>query len=227
MQHLRTLPAPIKAADLAHETGMSVRSVYRDINSLRASGAIIDGEAGFGYTLVEDPALPPMMFSRDEMEALVLGLREVKSVGDPVLAEAAENALSKLKACLPERMKQQFQHATLHVKRFHEQPEIVIDVAVLRHAIWGELAVDIQYGDKAGMHTERRVLPLAIVFMDRAMVLLARCQMRDGFRVFRIDRIKNLSQTTESFRPHRVTLLRDIFEQIKRDTAKRQAEITP
>jgi len=227
MQHLRTLPSPIKALDLAQETGVSVRSIYRDINSLREGGAIIDGEAGFGYTLIEDPALPPMMFSRDEMEALVLGLREVKSVGDPVLAKAAENALSKLKACLPERMKQQFQHATLHVKRFHEQPEIAIDVAALRGAIWDELAVDIRYGDKEGKHTNRRVLPLAIVFMDRAMVLLTRCQMRDDFRVFRIDRIETLTQTTESFRPHRVSLLRDIFEQIKRDTAKRQAESPP
>lgn len=227
MQHLRTLPSPIKAADLAQEMGISTRSIYRDINSLRASGAIIDGESGFGYTLVEDPALPPMMFSRDEMEALVLGLREVKSVGDPVLANAAENALSKLKACLPERMQQQFQHASLHVKRFHEQPEIHIDVAGLRSAIWEEMAVDISYGDAEDKQTDRRVLPLAIVFMDRSMVLLSKCQMRDDFRVFRIDRIQKLTKTNESFRPRRVPLLRDIFEQIKRDTAQRVKDNTP
>ena len=85
---------------------------------------MIEGEAGFGYSLVEDPALPPMMFSRDEMEALVLGLREVAEVGDPVLADAARNALSKLRASLPDRMAAQFKNAVLHAKRWHPRSKI-------------------------------------------------------------------------------------------------------
>ena len=83
---LRTLPAPVTAARLSAEERLSVRSVYRDIAALRAAGARIEGEAGYGYTLAEDPALPPQSFSRIEIEALVLGLAEVGQTAGPELA---------------------------------------------------------------------------------------------------------------------------------------------
>ncbi len=221
MQCLRTLRPPVRAQDLARELRVSMRSIYRDIDTLRSSGAIIDGEAGFGYTLEEDPALPPMMFSRDEMEALVLGLREVNEVADPVLAAAARDALSKVKASLPERMRMQFDHAVLHAKRFHKRPEITIDVAALRRAAREELAIDITYGDFNEKISERRVLPLAIVFMDRGLALLAWCKLRQDYRVFRIDRIASLLISDEGFRPRRVHMLREF--QLQLDAQARQA----
>ena len=89
---LRMLPQPVTAARLAVETGVSVRTLYRDNDALRAGGALIDGAAGVGYVLTEDPALPPQMFTRLEVEALVLGLAEVRLAGDPALAKAAEAA---------------------------------------------------------------------------------------------------------------------------------------
>ena len=215
MQCLRSASPPVRAEDLAEELEVSVRSIYRDIDTLRASGAVIDGEAGFGYTLEEDPALPPMMFSRDEMEALVLGLQEVGEVGDPVLAKAAEDALAKIKACLPSRMGRHFEHAVLHAKRFHERPEITVDVAALRQAAWDELAVDMIYADKREKVSERRVLPLSLVFMDNTSMLLAWCTLRQDFRAFRVDRMKQLAVTEESFRPNRVSLLRDFTNLMK------------
>lgn len=214
MQLLRTATPPVKADTLATELGISVRSVYRDIDTLRASGAVIDGEAGFGYTLEEDPALPPMLFSGDEMEALVLGLREVIEVGDPILAGAASNALSKIKACLPERMRLQFDHAVLHAKRFHERPAIAIDVAALRTAARDELAVDMEYADANAQSTSRQVLPLAIVFMDQTLMLLAWCCLRADFRSFRVDRIQRMTVSENSFRPKRVPLLRDFLARL-------------
>jgi len=219
MQLLRTLPAPVTAERLASELGISIRSVYRDVDSLRAAGAVIDGEAGFGYTLVEDPALPPMLFSRDEMEALVLGLREVIEVADPVLAEAAGSALAKLRASLPARMHHEFEHAVLHAKRYYPRPPIRIDIAALRRAAREERAVDIRYTDLQDATTERRVLPLAIVFMDQSLMLLAWCQLRTDFRTFRIDRIDTLTETEESFRPKRVAMLRDCVAKIEREVA--------
>ena len=96
MDALRRLPKPVTAARLAGETGVSPRQIYRDIATLRAGGALIDGEAGAGYTLTEDPALPPQMFTRLEVEALVLGLAEVRMAGDSALEQAAEAALAKL-----------------------------------------------------------------------------------------------------------------------------------
>jgi predicted DNA-binding transcriptional regulator YafY len=219
MQLMRSMTPPLRGEDLARELGISIRSVYRDIDTLRSSGAVIDGEAGFGYTLVEDPALPPMMFSRDEIEALVLGLREVQEVADPVLAEAARNALSKVRASLPDRMRMQFEHSVLHAKRFHSRPEISIDVASLREAAREELAIDIAYGDEAGRQTQRRVQPLAIVFLDQTLMLLAWCQLRSDFRSFRIDRIREMVASDESFRPKRVPLLREFLARMDAEMA--------
>ncbi len=214
MQLMRAMTPPIRAEELADELDVSKRSIYRDIESLRATGAVIDGEAGFGYTLVEDPALPPMMFSRDEMEALVLGLREVREVGDPVLADAAQNALAKLRASLPDRMAAQFENAVLHAKRWYERPKISIDVAALRRAAWDERVVEITYTDLSGNFTRRRIKPLSMVFMDRSLVLLTWCLLRQDFRVFRVDLIETLEVTEESFRPHRVSLLRDCLAKV-------------
>ncbi len=209
MQLLRTLPAPVLARDLAAELGVSRRSIYRDIGSLRAQGAVIDGEAGYGFTIVEDPALPPMMFSPDEMEALILGLREVDEIGDPVLASAARNALSKLRACLPDRIRQQMEHSFLHAKRFAPRPVITIDMPALRQAMRDEIAVDITYTDKFNAPSQRRILPLSIIYMESALVLTAWCKSRQDFRAFRIDRISQCTKSDESFRPRRVPLMRE------------------
>ncbi|MDZ7923872.1 MAG: HTH domain-containing protein [Marinagarivorans sp.] len=115
---LRTLPKPVTAAQLAEATGVSERTLYRDIAGLRAAGALIDGAAGVGYSLTEDPALPPQMFDRLEVEALVLGLAEVRLVGDPALARAAESAQAKIIATLPERVQRHAVHAVQQTYRF-------------------------------------------------------------------------------------------------------------
>ena len=98
MTAMRRLPAPVRATQLADEMQVSLRTTYRDIDALRGLGAVIDGEAGFGYTLIEDATLPPLGFEDDELEALVLGLRDVAVIGDPALTKAAESALAKLTA---------------------------------------------------------------------------------------------------------------------------------
>jgi len=208
---------PIKAQALSRELGVSLRTIYRDIDSLRRSGALIDGEAGYGYTLQEDPALPPMMFSRDEMEALVLGLREVVQVADPVLAKAAENALSKLKASLPERMRAEFEHAVLYAKRSYCRPEISIDIEALRDATRAEQVIELDYADVEGARTQRAIQPLAIVFFDRSLVVLAWCELREDFRSFRIDRIQKMTVTERSFRPRRVSMLREYLDRLEQN----------
>lgn len=223
MQLLRLLPPPVQAARLAEELGVSQRTLYRDIDSLRRTGAIIDGAAGFGYTLVEDPALPPMMFNADEMEALVLGLREVSEIGDPVLASAARHVLAKVGAVLPDRMRQQMQNATLSVARHWERPHIGIDVAAMRKAARDEYAVHIHYADVKGDRTERTIWPLSIVYMDQTLVLLARCQLRQDFRAFRMDRIADMTVLSDSFRPRRVPLLREALAKVEAEAAAYRA----
>ncbi len=215
MQLFRSLPAPVRAQSLADETGVSLRSVYRDIDALRGMGAVIDGAAGYGYTLIDDPALPPMSFSQDEIEALVLGLREVQAVADPVLSKAAQNALGKLRASLPASQRHQLEHASLHAKRFHNRPEIVIDVAALRGAIRAENVIHILYADQNSVKSKRDVYPLGIVFLESTLMLASWCTLRQDFRVFRLDRIERFTETGQSFRPKRVPLLREIFAKFK------------
>jgi predicted DNA-binding transcriptional regulator YafY len=215
MQLIRTLPAPVTAEQLARELNTSARTIYRYIENLRGAGAVIDGAAGFGYTIIEDPAMPPMMFNPDEIEALVLGLREVQQVGDPVLAKAAENVLSKVNASLPKRMQSQLQNAVLRARKFHRQHPISVDMAKLRKATREEQVLEMVYCDRNGDESTREIWPLSIVFMDENLMLLAQCLLRDDYRAFRVDRIGSFHLTGKSFKPHRVGMLRVYLEQLK------------
>jgi predicted DNA-binding transcriptional regulator YafY len=206
---LRSLPAPVTAARLAEATEVSVRSIYRDIAALRASGARIDGEAGYGYALEEDPALPPQSFTRLEIEALLLGLGEVRQSGDTELAQAAESVAAKVIARLPERQAREAAHAVLRVYRHRPRAVRQAALSVLREAAWEERAVDLAYRDEAGQVTRRRVWPLTVAYLDEVLLMVAWCCLRQDFRRFRLDRVEAAEPTEESFRPRRVPLLRD------------------
>jgi predicted DNA-binding transcriptional regulator YafY len=211
----RLLPQPVTAARLAEETGVSERTLYRDIQSLRAAGALIDGEAGAGYTLTEDPALPPQMFTRLEVEALVLGLAEVAQSGDAMLAKAAAEAQAKIIATLPDRVQRQAIHAVSRSYRFEPRTPAPAHLHLLREAAWEERAVDLAYLDTSGQTTERRIWPLGTVFLDREVQVLAFCCLRQDFRRFKVAQMTNVSATDESFRPRRVALLRAFLDQLR------------
>lgn len=211
---LRRLPAPVTAARLAEETGVSERTLYRDIDALRAAGALIDGAAGYGYTLTEDPSLPPQMFDRIELEALVLALGWMQWQGDADLADAAERALAKVTATLPPRRAEEARHAALLSWAYEPQPEVPVFMKPLREAAWEERAVEIAYADRDGVETRRRVWPLGIVYTDYSPWLLAWCCLRRDFRRFMVSRIQALTPTDESFRPRRAPLLRDMLARL-------------
>lgn len=212
---LRRLPAPVTAKRLAFETDVSERTIYRDIDSLRAAGALIDGEAGYGYTLTEDNAVPPQMFDRLELEAVVLGLGWLGWQGDEALAQAADRALAKITASLPPRKAAEAQHVALLSYAFEPRPEVPPFLALLREAAWDEQAVEIDYTDRNGARTERRVWPLSIVYTDYEPWLLAWCCLRRDFRRFLVSRIAAVTMHSESFRPRRAALLRDMLEQLQ------------
>lgn len=212
---IRGLAPPVTAARLAGAMEVSERTIYRDIEALRAAGARIEGEAGVGYTMTEDPALPPQTFSQLEIEALVLGLSEVQSRGDAALSEAAADALIKITATLNERQQRQAAHAVNLVHRFYEPEVPQVDMTVLREATWTETALDISYSDAEGRMSERRIYPLAIVYLDHRVMILAWCSLRQDFRKFIADRIVEARRTDESFRPRRVPLLRDYLQLLR------------
>ena len=210
MDVLRRHRPPVTAARLAAETGVSTRQLYRDIATLRAGGALIDGEAGLGYTLTEDPALPPQSFTRLEIEALRMAVETLPRIGDPELTLAARGALSRMIATLPERQSQQAMHAIM--RSFggvpdREPPQI--DLGQLRQACWDEQALAISYVDLNDRVSERVIWPLGMSYSDHALMLLAHCRLRMDYRMFHANRIRTMAPTGDSFRPRRVALLRD------------------
>lgn len=213
---MRVLPAPVTAARLAEETGVSPRSLYRDIDSLRAAGALIEGERGYGYRLVEDFSLPPQTFDRIEIEALALGLAEVLHMGDPALAEAATSVLAKVAATLPDEGEQHLFHAVSQVYRVATRYPSAPDLNTIRQGCWREEAVTIRYADKTDAVTQRTILPLAIAYLDRKLMVLAWCCLREAFRTFQADRISDAQLAGTSFRPKRVTLLRSHIAELER-----------
>jgi predicted DNA-binding transcriptional regulator YafY len=227
LEALRTLPSPVKGEHLAGATGISIRSVYRDIETLRAGGADIRGERGFGYVLVDDGSLRPRTFSRIEIEALTLGLAQVRQMGDPDLAAAAEAVLGKVAATLPSAGQQHLMHAVSRVHRFDAVAErgdgAWPHMALLRQACWREEALDIGYRDRDGARTRRVIWPLAIVYVDRLLVVLARCCLREDFRMFRIERIGTVAGTGVTFRPRRAGLLRDYLARLESASTQRDA----
>lgn len=193
---------------------MSQRSIYRDIDSLRAAGARIEGERGFGYTLTEDYALPPRTFDRMEIEALALGLAEVRHMGDPALAAAAGAVLAKVAATLPTESEQQLFHAVSKVYR-PDSRFASTDTGTLRRACWDERALRIRYADKGDAETERVIWPLAVVYAERSLMVLAWCCLRQDFRMFRPERMREVVAEGASFRPRRVALLREYLGQLE------------
>lgn len=211
---MRVMPAPITAARLAEEMHVSLRSLYRDIDSLRAAGARIEGERGYGYRLVEDYALPPQTFDRTEIEAIALGLTEVAHMGDPSLAKAAASVLAKVAATLPDDREQYLFHAISQVYRPDARYAPGLEIDLVRNACWQEQALTLAYQDKAGARTARTVLPLAIVYTDHTLTLLAWCCLREAFRMFSLARMSDIHLAGQSFRPRRASLLREYLAEL-------------
>jgi predicted DNA-binding transcriptional regulator YafY len=221
---LRRLPAPATATQLAQETEVSERTIYRDIEALRRSGARIDGAAGYGFVLEEDPALPPQSLTRLELEALTLGIASLRHMADPELARAGEMALSKITATLPERQGAQAAHAVLSTHRFELRRAPPVDLAVIRSACWDETALDLSYEDREGAQSLRRIWPLSIVYLDREQVLLAWCCLRQAYRHFIITRMLKVTATQESFRPRRVPMLREFTGALHRTPPRKPCD---
>ncbi len=202
MQILRRHRRPVSGRVLADELKISLRSLYRDIATLQAQGARIDGEAGVGYLLQPGFVLPPLMFSDEEIEALVLGSRWVGERGDDRLASAARDALAKIAAVLPDDLRQELDATALLAGPGEPIVAHTIDLSVLRKAIRTERKLLLTYRDRDGAESSRTVWPFALGFFDRVRVLVAWCELRHAIRHFRADRILSLNPTEVRY-PHR------------------------
>ena len=209
LQLLRNRSVPVTGPDLASELGISIRTLYRDIATLQAQGADIVGEPGLGYVLRPGFTLPPLMFSADEIEAIVLGSRWVAARADDVrLSQSARQALSKITAVLPAELRERAEATNLLVARGGLAPASV-DAGIIRLAIRNERKLVMAYRGPDGSETERTIWPFLIGFFEQARVVAGWCELREDYRNFRIDRITRLEQTEQRYPRRRAVMLKE------------------
>lgn len=215
LQILRSHRMPVSGAALAAQTGVSLRTLYRDIATLQAQGADIEGEAGVGYVLRPGFLLPPLMFSGQEIEALVLGSRWVAGRADAGLTDAARAALVKIAAVLPDALREELDNSTLLVGPGQAMATIRVDLADIRETIRKESKVVMTYRDERGELTERVIWPFALAFFDLVRVVVAWCETRQDFRSFRADRIESFHPMDSRYPRRRQALLKEWREREK------------
>lgn len=209
IQVLRRHRHPVSGAALAAELGISLRSLYRDVASLRAQGAAIDGEPGIGYILRPGFMLPPLMFSEDEIEALVLGSRWVAARADERLGSAARNAVAKIAAVLPADMREALEASSLLIGPAAPVAAGETELPLIRQAIRAERKLVVNYRDLKGVETRRTIWPFALGYFDRVRVVIAWCEWRQDFRHFRADRIAALTSSETRYPRRRLALLKE------------------
>ncbi|WP_338868397.1 YafY family protein [Myxococcus stipitatus] len=216
MDALRRHRRPVTAAALAEEQGVSVRTLYRDVRTLIGLGAPIVGEAGVGYMLKPGFFLPPLMFTAEELEALVLGSRWVEAQPDAGLAGAARNALGKIATASPDDLRDRMKDTGLWPIRMRGGAESVPVLGLVRRAIREEKALLIVYADGKGQPSQREIWPVQLAFHEGKQIIAAWCCLRQAFRNFRVDRITAASATEARYGRPRSVLAREWREEWER-----------
>jgi len=196
------------ARDMAERLEVSVRTLWRDMATLIASGLPVEGERGVGYILREPVTLPPLTLTPDEVQALTLGLQLVTRGADPSLTRAADSLLGKVTAVLPARLLDGM-GAETWVFPGAEALAAARHLPALRRAIRLHERVVIHYVDGEGTGSSRPVRPLVLEFWGRVWTLATWCETRGDFRSFRVDRIDTLTPTGETFPAEPGTTLAD------------------
>lgn len=188
----------VTAAAIAEHLEVSLRTIYRDMDDLSASGVPIRAEAGVGYALEKGFDLPPLMFTRDELEALIAGARLVGGWGDAALKKASAAALEKIEQVLPHTLRSRADLA-LFAPDFLSNDRLWEPMADLRRALREKRKFSLSYTTEAGKQSTRVLRPLGLYYWGRVWTLVAWCELRDDFRHFRIDRMRDWQVLPDSF----------------------------
>lgn len=210
----------LTARNLAEKLQVSHRTIYRDVQNLQLSGVPITGEAGVGYTLRRDFDIPPLMFDREEIAALVLGARMVEAWGGTQLTEAANRALRKIEAVLPASLRENIDDVLLYAPGLRAPVEVRRKLDQLHAAAQQRRIVLVAYSREDGQPSVRRVHPLALYFWGGVWTMAAWCEMRVDFRNFRVDRIQHAETLAETFTPTAGQTLADYLKRVRAQTAE-------
>ena len=212
-----------RGKDLAERLNISLRTLYRDMDTLIASGIPVEGERGLGYMMTAPITLPPLNLTLTELEALHLGLAVVTKAADPELQRAAKTLSDKVDAVLPEDRAAPATGWGFAVYPFAEAARGFVHVPLeqtraprgpLRAAIRSRRKVDITYSAPDRPDSRRRIRPLQMEYWGRVWTLTSWCELRDDFRVFRVDRIRTLDVSFDTFQEEPGKTLSDYLERM-------------
>ncbi|WP_106745807.1 helix-turn-helix transcriptional regulator [Yoonia maritima] len=202
----------ITAAQLAEKLEVTPRTIYRDIAHLIGSGVPIDGEAGVGYLMRDGYDLPPLMFTQEEIVALVAGARILQSWGGTKMAAAAQEALVKIDTVLPDDARQKVGQVNVHAVTMPWHGGTWRDyIDQFEAAAEDLIRFDITYEDEKGNESQRIVRPLGVWFWGRVWTAVCWCELRNDFRMFRLDRIIRLEEAG-AFRPQKEQTLKHFMD---------------
>lgn len=200
IQILRLAKAPVTAARMAASLEVTQRSLYRDIAALQAMRVPIEGERGVGYILRPGFHLPPLMFTAEETEAIVLGMALIGRTADLELRKASEQVIGKISASVPAPIRQALSSRALHAWGAVAQAPEAVDFGLVRRAIRDEEKLSLDYRDERGQATTRKVRPLALIYYSEVAVIVGWCELRQAIRNFRADRVALCSPSGEYFK---------------------------
>ncbi len=209
------------AQTLSELLEVSIRTIYRDVMDLCASGVPITGEPGVGYRLDSSYRLPPLMFNADEVEALVIGMRMVESWTDKDLRTSARAILEKVDAVIPDQERKRLTSTALFSLSFGAERHAVRHLGELRAAVNGQREVSFSYRAPKEQESTRTVRPLGLYFWGRTWTLAAWCLLRTDFRNFRIDRMSDVVLTEKRFELSPPHTLEDYIRAMRAQDAAR------
>ncbi|TYC51966.1 YafY family transcriptional regulator [Rhodobacterales bacterium] len=201
----------VRARQLSEWLEVSERTIYRDVADLQASGVPIEGAAGVGYIMRDGYEMPPLMFTRDEIVALLAGARLIRAWGGAAMARAAEEAMIKIDAVIPEKMRIRQNEVEIHAIAPEMTPQVRAHIDFLEAAADRRKCLSIAYRDVNGEATKREIRPLGLWFWGKVWTLVAWCELREDFRMFRLDRISEVIETGDTFRPEQGKTLKDFY----------------
>jgi predicted DNA-binding transcriptional regulator YafY len=204
----------LTAQKLAEKLQVSQRTIYRDIQDLQLSGMPIEGEAGVGYTLRRDMDLPPLMFTRNELTALVLGARLVRAWGGAENVAAADQALQRIEAVLPAELRNEFDSILLYAPGYRMTQPLRERLDALHGACKARHAIRFGYAREDGERSQRCVRPLALAFWSGVWTLESWCELREDFRSFRMDRMEEVVVLERTFVQRRGQRLEDYLKRV-------------
>ncbi|HEY3429816.1 MAG TPA: YafY family protein [Cyclobacteriaceae bacterium] len=209
----------VKAEEMSDRFEISLRTVYRDVKALMEAGVPIGSEAGKGYFIVDGYHLPPVMFTQDEASSMIMAQKFVEKMTDKSVRKAFESAMYKIKAVMSETEKDHLDHLQSHIEVYvsprslqnkQEFPDHFI--TEIQRAVVHRQVLKLDYISNTEELTQREVEPIGLFYYSNAWHLIAWCRLRNGYRDFRADRIKDLKNTTQTFEGRNLLSLQEYFQ---------------